>query len=283
MTEYFSRTKITLSYVCIISGGGAHYFFNETILARLMKYKMRCYVCFLLIAEVSSIKDMSTPAFLDFYTSSIPTLTTETSEESYLDNNYSITAPLIIVLILVTCSSNLLLIMVILLTKTMNTITNMYVCSLAVTDFLVGSVAMSGLAGILLSGEMIYNKATFTAWISLETYLCQVSIYILLFISHDRYIAICKHTDYQTVHTRSKVKKNIMIGWILGFLVWIPSIVVERHVYQTGENIEGGFFPSAAYGFILSCVNYFIPICMIVCMYSVCIISLRKRLKKGKV
>ena len=90
---------------------------------------------------------------------------------------------------------------------------------MAVTDLIVGAMNMSLSATgdvLILSQASFAHLSTIDLVSKIEfSFLTFCSLYILTFMSWERYMAIRKWIDYRTKVTRSLLRKLATIAWVL--------------------------------------------------------------------
>ncbi|VDN42877.1 unnamed protein product [Gongylonema pulchrum] len=73
-----------------------------------------------------------------------------------------------------------------------------------------------------------------TIWLTMDIWMCTASIYNLVAISIDRFIAIIKPLHYPTLVTRSRAHTTVAAVWISSFVVCSPSfLVASTHKPET--------------------------------------------------
>jgi len=87
-------------------------------------------------------------------------------------------------------------------------------CSLAVSDFLVGLIAQPLFIANQLTKEALLNNLVVTVAFS----VCGVSLLTMTTLSVDRFLALHYHMRYATLVTESRVKYTLIIIWLLSFL-----------------------------------------------------------------
>ena len=108
---------------------------------------------------------------------------------------------------------------------------NILLSSPAVTDLLVGaiSIPLSAVTGFLLpyqilAAQHICTLETATGWFSITLTFC--SLFHLVVIAWERYVAIQKWRDYRVIVTKGRLKKLAPIAWIFGpVFVFSPSTI----------------------------------------------------------
>ena len=113
---------------------------------------------------------------------------------------------------------------------------NILLSSMAVTDLLVGaiSIPLSAIDGFLLpyqivAAQHICTLDVATVWLSLTLTFC--SLFHLVLIAWERYVAIRKWRYHRDTLTKSRLKKLAAIAWISG-----PVFVVSPFVFSTATN-----------------------------------------------
>ena len=125
--------------------------------------------------------------------------------------NCVLNAPLMLIAIL----GNALVLAAILRTPSIRSTTHMIMlCSLAVSDFLVGLIAEPLYIAKELTKDPFVNNLVTTVAFS----LCGVSLLTMTTSSVDRFLAIHYHMRCATLVTESHVKYTLIILWLLSFL-----------------------------------------------------------------
>lgn len=121
--------------------------------------------------------------------------------------------------------------------RDMRTVTNFYIVNLAVADLLVSLIclpvnAINGVSMVWLFGSSMCKFFGFFPMVS----LC-VSIFTLMMIAVDRYLAICRPLKFQISATRVTVV--VAIIWVVSFTLASPLIVVNEVERMRGMEIIG--------------------------------------------
>ncbi|KAG5673601.1 hypothetical protein PVAND_003633 [Polypedilum vanderplanki] len=177
-------------------------------------------------------------------------------------------AILFCLLIIVTVIGNTLVILSVLTTRRLRTVTNCFVMSLAVADWLVGIFVMPPAVAYYLIGCWHLGWILCDIWISLDVLLCTASILSLCAISIDRYLAVTQPLNYSR-RRRSKrlAMLMILIVWVLALAITCPPILgwyepgrrEEEHHCRYNEN--KGYVVFSAMG------SFFIPMLVMVYVY----------------
>ena len=131
---------------------------------------------------------------------------------------------------------NALVIIAVMKRRELQKLSNILLSSLAVTDLLVGAICipLSAIDGFLLpyqivAAQHICTLDVATVWLSLTLTFC--SLFHLVLIAWERYVAIRKWRYHRDTLTKSRLKKLAAIAWISG-----PVFVVSPFVFSTATN-----------------------------------------------
>jgi len=124
--------------------------------------------------------------------------------------NCVLNAPLMLISIL----GNALVLAAIIRTPSIRSTHMIMLCSLAVSDLLVGLIAQPlFIADELTKDPLINNLVVMVAYS-----VCGVSLLTMTTLSVDRFLALYYHMRYATLVTKSRVKFALIIIWLLNFL-----------------------------------------------------------------
>ncbi|XP_056640207.1 octopamine receptor 1-like [Diorhabda sublineata] len=176
-------------------------------------------------------------------------------------------AILLTIVILIVILGNTLIILAVITTRRLRTVTNCFVMSLAVADWLVGICVMPPAVAYALIGVWELGWILCDIWISLDVLLCTASILSLCAISIDRYFAVTQPLRY----SRNRRSKRLAFGMIL--IVWISSLLITcppifgwyEHGKHNGKicryNKNTGYVIFSAMG------SFFIPMVVMIYVY----------------
>ncbi|XP_040913355.1 trace amine-associated receptor 13c-like [Toxotes jaculatrix] len=147
---------------------------------------------------------------------------------------------------LVTVALNLLVIISISHFRQLHTPTNLLILSLAVSDLLVGF--------LLMPVEIIYIEACWflgdivcTLYYVVDYIITSASVANMVFISFDRYVAICDPLHYPTKVTKRKAQVYVCLCWICSVVYRI--LLLNDHLEQPGRS-------SSCFGECVVVINY---------------------------
>ena len=149
------------------------------------------------------------------------------------DNEYSSTPGTIVIincvlnvpLMLISILGNALVLAAIIRTPSIRSTSMIMLCSLAVSDLLVGFLVQP----IYIAEKLTNNLVTYLVWETIGPPLCGVSLWTITAITVDRFLALHYHMRYASLVTKSRVKYTLVIIWLINFLVsgwhfWILSV-----------------------------------------------------------
>ena len=124
-----------------------------------------------------------------------------------------VNVPLMLISILV----NALVLAAIKRTPSIHSTSTIFLCSLAVSDFLVGVIGQPIYIGDLLTNLKYPSVSQLSAVVGFS--VCTVSLLTLTAISIDRLLAVHFHLRYPTLVTKSRVKFILVLIWLFSFVV----------------------------------------------------------------
>ncbi|KAL1514257.1 hypothetical protein ABEB36_003543 [Hypothenemus hampei] len=172
---------------------------------------------------------------------------------------------LLSIVIVIVVIGNTLVIAAVGTTRRLRTVTNCFVMSLAVADWLVGIFVMPPAVAYFIVGSWELGWVLCDIWVSLDILLCTASILSLCAISVDRYLAVTQPLSY------SKKRRSKRLAFVMILIVWVSSALITappmfgwyepgRHNQKTCRyNKNTGYVIFSAMG------SFFIP--MVVMLY----------------
>lgn len=119
---------------------------------------------------------------------------------------------------------NLLVFYVILTKKSLQTSTNHLVLSLTISDLLLGVLILPFAIIQEHSSKWIFGQVGCRLWLSVDVFLSTASIYNLLAISFDRYMAVRQPIKYPIISSTKVVR-------LMTFLVWFCSLLLAAVLF----------------------------------------------------
>lgn len=177
-------------------------------------------------------------------------------------------------IIILTVTGNLLVVFVILLFQNpLLAATNHLILSLSVAGVLIGGFVMPHSMVRSIETCWYFGQIFCEFHTTIDVVLCNTTMWHLTFISIDRYLAIFHPLHYRNLMTNKTGAAMISSSWglalVFGFAIVIsnPQVKIRGDFYKS---CLGGCFSLHAreIGVEYSIIFYFIPVCIIITVYS---------------
>ncbi|CAD6995602.1 unnamed protein product [Ceratitis capitata] len=181
------------------------------------------------------------------------------------------------ILIVITVLGNTLVIIAIITTRRLRTVTNCFVMSLAVADFLVGIFVMPPAVAAHLFGSWRFGWILCDIWVSLDILLCTASILSLCAISVDRYLAVTKPLKYSRKRRSKRLALlMILIVWVLALAITCPPMLGWYEPGRRDRN-ECRYNQNKGYVIYSASGSFFLPMIVMIYVYAriSCVIASR--------
>ncbi|TRY76425.1 hypothetical protein TCAL_13334, partial [Tigriopus californicus] len=180
---------------------------------------------------------------------------------------------------------NFLIILSVLYTPKLRTVTNCFILSLGVADFLVGVTVLP--PAILIThydGVWVLGWILCDVWISLDILLCTASILSLCAISIDRFLAISRPISYSKMRRSKTLAVKIISGvWLLSLLITCPPILGWSDSGRHGlDETECRYNENAGYVIYSSIGSFYAPMLVILYTYARIVHVVRTRNQEFK-
>ena len=180
---------------------------------------------------------------------------------------------------LVTTAVNVAVMGCIMTEKKLHTTSGLYMFSLAVVDGIVGILVMPAMTVYTVYGMWPLSQFLCTVWVCIDFVCCTVSMLHFLLLAHDRFRAIYRPMQYSQISSVSSYALNrIAWAWMVGVGVWLPIIFYYRAVYLPVE-LDCFYTPTPLYVVIQASLVYYIPLVLIMIIYTACVNRLRQRFR----
>ena len=151
-------------------------------------------------------------------------------------------------LMLISIFGNALVLAAIIKTPSIRSTSMHMLCSLAVSDLLVGLISQP----LYIPSELCNDSASlFAATLTIGLHFCAVSLATVTAISVDRFMALHYHMRYATLVTHSRVRYTLVIIWISSFLVGSTYFFNITRIYPLLFGIISGI------SLLISTFSYF--------------------------
>ena len=142
------------------------------------------------------------------------------------------------------------------------------IASLAVADILVGVVVLPPAILFEVTGrKWPFGPTLCHLWNMADIWMCTASVHNLVAISVDRYVAVLKPLEYARIVTKRRSYIVLALVWTLSFLVSLPTLIAPATGAQRNTTCEITE-SSPAYKYFSAAGSFFIPILLIVFIYT---------------
>ncbi|CAF2046832.1 unnamed protein product [Rotaria magnacalcarata] len=171
------------------------------------------------INKLIDLNNPITPISIDHF-SSLPTKTTV----SIGINTPNYWAFALIFFPIFTIFGNVLVVVSVYREKSLHTITNYFVVSLAISDITVAAVVMPFAIYLEFNRVWELSERLCDFWVASDCMACTASILNLVAIAVDRYIAVTKPLKYARHKNSKRVAIMIVIVWFVSFFIALPIV-----------------------------------------------------------
>ncbi|XP_054481676.1 beta-2 adrenergic receptor-like [Anoplopoma fimbria] len=230
---------------------------------------------------------VSAPANQSQYSNSSldPDWPARTSE--YSDAELVLLGAAMAILVLAIVFGNVLVITVILRFHRLQTVTNFFIASLAVADLIMGLVVVPFGSSYILLGTWHFGNFMCEFWTATDVLCVTASIETLCVIAVDRYLAITSPLRYPTLLTRGRAFAVVLGVWAVASLISFLPIHLKLWVSKDKKALQClanenccDFNTSAAYAVSSSIVSFYLPLVVMIFLYTRVFQEAQKQLEK---
>lgn len=185
---------------------------------------------------------------------------------------------------LVTVVMNLLVLYAVKKEKSLHTVGNLYIVSLSVADFIVGTTVMPLNLAYLLEDEWKLGRAVCQFWLIMDYVASTASIFSLFILCWDRYRSVRQPLKYMKYRTQGKASMMISGAWLLS-MMWIIPILGWRSFTNVDlkpekENKCDTDFRFVTWFKVITAVfNFYVPSVLMMWFYTHIYFAVRQHLR----
>nr|QQY02474.1 octopamine receptor 2 [Cryptocotyle lingua] len=129
------------------------------------------------------------------------------------------------VIIAITIVGNVLVFAALIRFKRLRSTSNLLIGNLALSDFLLALTILPFSAATDATGRWLFGRHLCDAWLIIDVLYCTASIWNLVAIAFDRYMAMSFPVWYRTKQTIWYVIIQVIVVWVLSGLICLPGVL----------------------------------------------------------
>ncbi|XP_062563629.1 dopamine D2-like receptor [Armigeres subalbatus] len=196
------------------------------------------------------------------------------------EDHYNYWGLILVLFPILTLFGNVLVILAVCRERTLQTVTNYFIVSLALADLLVAVVVMPFAVYVLVNGAWTLPNFVCDFYIAMDVICSTSSIFNLVAISIDRYIAVTQPIKYAKHKNSRRVCLTILLVWAISAAIGSPIVLGLNNTPDRVPDLC--VFYNSDFIVYSSLSSFYIPCIIMVFLYWNIFKALRTRAKKQR-